>query len=59
MIIVTAVRFKLTPKSSLITLAINGVATQFGGGGHAQASGAKIDTLDQLPEFIAALDALF
>ena len=39
--------------------AINGVATQFGGGGHAQASGAKIETLDQLPEFIAALDALF
>lgn len=37
---------------------INGVATQFGGGGHAQASGAKINTLDELPEFIAALDAL-
>ncbi len=39
--------------------AINGVATQFGGGGHAQASGAKINTLDELPAFIAALDALF
>ena len=39
--------------------AINGVATQFGGGGHAQASGAKIDTLDQLDEFIKALDDLF
>ena len=38
---------------------INGVATQFGGGGHAQASGAKIDTIEQLPEFIAALDDLF
>ena len=37
---------------------INGVATQFGGGGHAQASGAKINTLDELPGFIAALDAL-
>ncbi len=37
---------------------INGVATQFGGGGHAQASGAKITTLEELPEFIAALDAL-
>ena len=39
--------------------AINGVAAQFGGGGHAQASGAKITTLDELPAFIAALDALF
>ena len=37
---------------------INGVATQFGGGGHKQASGAKITTLDELPAFIAALDAL-
>ena len=37
---------------------INGVAAQFGGGGHKQASGAKIKTLDELPEFIAALDAL-
>ena len=39
--------------------AINGVATQFGGGGHAQASGAKIETLDDLPRFIQALDDLF
>ena len=37
---------------------INGVATEFGGGGHKQASGAKIATLDELPKFIAALDAL-
>ena len=37
---------------------INGVAKDFGGGGHAQASGAKIKTLDELPQFIAALDAL-
>ena len=37
---------------------INGVATEFGGGGHAQASGARIDSLDELPKFIAALDAL-
>ena len=37
---------------------INGVATEFGGGGHKQASGAKINTLDELPKFIAALDAL-
>ncbi len=39
--------------------AINQVATQFGGGGHAQASGARIDSLDELPEFIKALDNLF
>lgn len=39
--------------------AINGVATEFGGGGHAQASGAKIKTLDELPKFLAALDNLF
>lgn len=37
---------------------INGVATEFGGGGHAQASGAKITTLAELPKFIDALDAL-
>lgn len=37
---------------------INGVAAQFGGGGHAQASGAKIDSLDDLPRFISALEAL-
>jgi len=37
---------------------INEVATQFGGGGHACASGAKIDTLDDLPKFIKALDDL-
>lgn len=39
--------------------AINGVAAMFGGGGHAQASGAKIDSLDQLDTFISALDNLF
>ena len=39
-------------------LAINGVAAEFGGGGHAQASGAKIDTLEDLPRFIEALDNL-
>jgi len=37
---------------------INGVATEFGGGGHAQASGARIDDLSQLPKFIEALDSL-
>lgn len=35
---------------------INTVATQFGGGGHAQASGAQIKDLTELPRFIAALD---
>ena len=37
---------------------INEVAARFGGGGHKQASGAKITTLDELPEFIKALDEL-
>ena len=37
---------------------INGVAAEFGGGGHKQASGAKIETLADLPRFIDALDAL-
>lgn len=39
--------------------AINGVAAQFGGGGHAQASGAKVDKLEELPLLIGALDNLF
>lgn len=39
--------------------AINGVAAQFEGGGHAQASGAKLNTLDDLPRLIEALDNLF
>ena len=39
-------------------VAINGVAAQFGGGGHAQASGAKIVTLDELPKLIEALENL-
>lgn len=37
---------------------VNGVAAMFGGGGHAQASGAKITTLDELPKFIKELDKL-
>ena len=39
--------------------AINGVATKWEGGGHAQASGAKINNLGQLDEFIDDLDQLF
>jgi len=39
--------------------AINGVAAKYGGGGHPQASGAKIDSLDELPQFIQQLDNLF
>ena len=39
-------------------VAVNGVAAQFGGGGHAQASGAKINNLDELPLLIEALDKL-
>ncbi len=37
---------------------INGVANQFQGGGHAQASGAQIKDLTELPKFIAALEKL-
>lgn len=37
---------------------INEVAKEFGGGGHAQASGAKIKDLSELSKFISALDAL-
>ena len=39
--------------------AINGVAAKWEGGGHAQASGAKINNLNQLPAFIDDLDQLF
>ena len=39
--------------------AINGVAAKWEGGGHAQASGAKIDRIEQLPAFIDDLDQLF
>ena len=38
---------------------ISGVAFKWEGGGHAQASGAKIKSLDDLDAFIADLDALF
>lgn len=48
--------FRVSIRSKKI--AIDGVATQFGGGGHAQASGAKLKTLDELPNLIAALDNL-
>ena len=38
---------------------ISGVANKWGGGGHAQASGARIDDIADLDKFIADLDALF
>lgn len=38
---------------------ISGVANKWEGGGHAQASGAKIKDLTELDAFIADLDALF
>ena len=38
---------------------ISGVAMEFEGGGHAQASGAKIKDLTELDRFVAALDNLF
>ena len=46
-----SIRSKKTP--------INEIAAKWEGGGHAQASGAKINTLDELPLFIDDLDALF
>lgn len=39
--------------------AINGVAAKWEGGGHAQASGAKLKDLKQLTSFIKDLDELF
>lgn len=39
-------------------IVINKVAALYGGGGHAQASGAKIDSLKDLPLFIKSLDDL-
>lgn len=38
---------------------ISGVAQRWGGGGHAQASGARIDSLKDLDAFINDLDSLF
>lgn len=38
---------------------INQVAAEFGGGGHPQASGAKLNKIEELPLLIAALDKLF
>jgi bifunctional oligoribonuclease and PAP phosphatase NrnA len=38
---------------------ISPIAFKWGGGGHAQASGAKIASLDQLDQFIGDLDKLF
>ena len=38
---------------------IDGVAAMFEGGGHAQASGCKLNNLDELPKLIQALDDLF
>ena len=46
-----SIRSKETP--------INEVAAKWEGGGHAQASGAKIDNLNQLEDFINDLDVLF
>ncbi len=37
---------------------VSGVAKRWGGGGHAQASGARIDSLEQLEEFVQSLDEI-
>ncbi len=49
-------RWKVSIRSKQI--AVNQVANQFKGGGHEQASGAEIATLDELPLLIEALDHL-
>ena len=46
--------FRISIRSRNYT--INKVAQEFKGGGHAQASGAQIKDLSELPSFIAALD---
>lgn len=38
---------------------IDGLAEQFGGGGHAQASATKLKTLKEVKELISALDKMF
>ena len=40
-------------------LDISGIASKWEGGGHPQASGAKVRSLDKLPELIKDLDELF
>ena len=37
---------------------INELANRFGGGGHAKASGARLESWEQLPEFIADVEAV-
>lgn len=46
-----SIRSKKTP--------INDLAAHWGGGGHAQASGAKIANIQELDKFIAEFDAIF
>ena len=48
--------FRISIRSRNYT--INGVAKEYKGGGHAQASGCQIKDLTELPGFIAALDEL-
>ena len=49
-------RWKVSIRSK--ALAVNEVASHFKGGGHDQASGAEIPTLDELPKLIQELDDL-
>lgn len=53
---VTEPCFRISLRSRNYT--INGVATEFKGGGHAQASGCQIKDLTELPDLIKALDEL-
>lgn len=46
--------FRVSIRSKFV--AIDKIATQFRGGGHANASGATLKSLDEVPALIAALD---
>ena len=39
-------------------VAINDVAAQFGGGGHLNASGARLKSLDELDSLVAKLESV-
>jgi len=48
--------WRVSIRSKKVT--INHIAQKYQGGGHAQASGCKLASIDQLPQFIADLDNL-
>jgi bifunctional oligoribonuclease and PAP phosphatase NrnA len=48
--------WRVSIRSKKVT--INHIAQKYAGGGHAQASGCKLNSIDELPQFIADLDKL-